>query len=195
LVKLQPYRQNSVALRKNQKLGMRYFGPFTISERIGKVAYRLQLPLEAKIHPVFHISQLKRFKGQVADPYIPLPLTTHELGPILQPEAVLKRRDILRNDQVIPQVLIKWEGLSTTDATWEDVDDFAASYPNANLEVKVNVKGESIVMNGPRHRGGQVDKVLEDAEITNSVEDPQNQQGRKSVRPRFPSHKLRDYYT
>lgn len=30
LVKLQPYRQNSVAVRKNQKLGMRYFGPFKI---------------------------------------------------------------------------------------------------------------------------------------------------------------------
>ena len=39
LVKLQPYKQHSVALRKHQKLGMRYFGPFLVIERIGTVAY------------------------------------------------------------------------------------------------------------------------------------------------------------
>lgn len=56
LVKLQPYRQNYVALRKNQKLGMRYLGPFKVTEKIGKVAYRLQLPESARIHAMFHIS-------------------------------------------------------------------------------------------------------------------------------------------
>ena len=30
LVNLQPYRQHSLALRKNCKLGMRYFGPFQV---------------------------------------------------------------------------------------------------------------------------------------------------------------------
>ncbi|KAI9124628.1 hypothetical protein K1719_004550 [Acacia pycnantha] len=44
-VKLQPYRQHSVELRKYQKLALRYFGPFKITERIGKVAYRLALPV------------------------------------------------------------------------------------------------------------------------------------------------------
>ncbi|GAU28865.1 hypothetical protein TSUD_293170 [Trifolium subterraneum] len=106
-----------------------------------EVAYKLQLPREAKIHPVFRISQLKPFKGQTSDPYIPLPLTTHELGPILQPMAVLKSRNILRKDQVIPQVLIKWESLSNTDVTWEDVKDKAENYPTFNLEDKIDVKG------------------------------------------------------
>jgi len=59
-VKLQPYCQSSIALRKNHKLGMRYFGPFEILERIGPVAYKLKLPDTAKIHPVFHISLLKK---------------------------------------------------------------------------------------------------------------------------------------
>ncbi|MCI28907.1 hypothetical protein A2U01_0050110, partial [Trifolium medium] len=75
LVKLQPYRQQSVALRKNQKLGMRYFGPFEIIARVGNVAYKLKLPDYAKIHPIFHVSQLKPFKGVPQDQYMPLPLT------------------------------------------------------------------------------------------------------------------------
>lgn len=42
-VKLQPHRQHSICLRKNQKLGMKYFGPFPIVKKIGKVAYNLSL--------------------------------------------------------------------------------------------------------------------------------------------------------
>ena len=43
-VKLQPYRQSSVVARVCHKLATKYFGPFPISARVGKVAYRLQLP-------------------------------------------------------------------------------------------------------------------------------------------------------
>jgi len=55
-VKLQPYRQISLASRKNQKLSMKYFGLFPVLERIGPLAYKLQLPVIARIHPIFHIS-------------------------------------------------------------------------------------------------------------------------------------------
>ena len=49
-LKLQHYRQTSVQHRRSHKLSKRFFGPFKILERIGNVAYRLQLPQNAKIH-------------------------------------------------------------------------------------------------------------------------------------------------
>jgi hypothetical protein len=58
-LKLQPHIQSSVAVRSSQKLSFRFFGPFKILARVGAVAYKLDLPNHAQIHPVVHVSQLK----------------------------------------------------------------------------------------------------------------------------------------
>jgi hypothetical protein len=145
LVKLQPYRQMFVANRVNNKLGLKYFGPFPIVAKIGSVAYKLQLPSTARIHPVFHISQLKKFNGHSTDPYFPLSDATTTLGPLLQPESILKTRTILKGPLLVPQVLVKWQNLDDTLATWEDKIEMLHNYPNFNLEDKIVVNGGSIV--------------------------------------------------
>lgn len=64
LLKLQPYRQPTVRGAMPHKLSPRYYGPYIIMEKIGSAAYRPQLPPTVKIHNVFHVSQLKKYKGQ-----------------------------------------------------------------------------------------------------------------------------------
>jgi hypothetical protein len=158
LVKLQRYRQQSLALRKNQKLGMRYFGPFEIIAKVGEVAYKLKLPDHAKIHSVFHVSQLKPFKGVSQEQSLPLPLTMSDTGPLIQPIAVLAARTILKGAQKIQQVLIQWDQYPAAEATWEEVTDLQSKYPTFNLEDKVAFKGDGIVMSP------QEGKVLEAGE-------------------------------
>ncbi|KAI3505892.1 hypothetical protein L1887_28214 [Cichorium endivia] len=60
LLKVSPWK-GLVRFGKKGKLSPRYVGPFEIMERIGPVAYKLQLPQElSAIHDTFHVSNLKK---------------------------------------------------------------------------------------------------------------------------------------
>lgn len=86
-VKLQPYRQQSVELRSQLKLSSKFFGPYLILEKIGEVAYRLQLPEGSRIHPIFHVSRLKRHVGEVPNMMPELPVVNEGAEIIAYPEA------------------------------------------------------------------------------------------------------------
>ena len=63
-LKICPYCQTTLRQRRNEKLSPKFFGPYRVLEKLGAIAYRLELPPSAAIHPVFHVSQLKRVLGE-----------------------------------------------------------------------------------------------------------------------------------
>ncbi|KAJ0555711.1 putative chromatin remodeling & transcriptional activation CHROMO-DOMAIN family [Helianthus annuus] len=116
-LKLQNYRQKPVQERKNHKLSRRFFGPYKILDRIGKVAYKLDLPATSRIHPNFHVSLLKASHGTAKPSQIPIDSGQLEDPVEMLQEAILDHR--LGNTNQ-PQLLIKWEKRPLEDATWED---------------------------------------------------------------------------
>ena len=62
-LRLQPYRQSSLKKSGAEKLKPRFYGPYRIMRRVGKVAYELEILEGSNIHNVFHMSCLKKAVG------------------------------------------------------------------------------------------------------------------------------------
>jgi len=130
LLKLQPYVQTSVAHRPYPKLAFKYYGPYQVLEKVGLVAYRLQLPADSLIHPVFHISQLKLFHPDYTPVYQELPKVKDLSIVDSTPEMILERRLVKKGNVAVPQVKVKWTHLPEDAATWEDYNVLGAHFPD-----------------------------------------------------------------
>jgi hypothetical protein len=126
-LKLQPYVQASLALRANRKLAFKFFGPYVITEKIGAVAYKLALPPGAAIHPVFHVSLLKKAVPATEQVVEAIP----DANVAFQiPEQVLQYHTAPGSSSQT-EVLIKWSGMPSSLATWEKLDYLKQQFPPA----------------------------------------------------------------
>ena len=62
-LRLQPYKKTSLKDEHCQKLAPKLYGPYIVLKCVGQVAYQLALPSQSKLHPVFHVSCLKKVIG------------------------------------------------------------------------------------------------------------------------------------
>ncbi|VAH48975.1 hypothetical protein VPH35_029953 [Triticum aestivum] len=127
-LKLQPYIQTSVAPRACHKLSFRFFGPYKIIARVNDVAYKLLLPKHAQVHPVFHVSQLR--KALVPGMEVSEDLPVHSNIPVV-PVKMLEQRWRRRRGAMVEQVLVRWSNPAVVPDSWEDHAALQARFPAA----------------------------------------------------------------
>ena len=100
--------------------------PFRVEERIGKVAYKLSLPPGASIHPVFHVSQLKKSPS------------SHQVSASLPSDFVefqvlvrIVQRRWSAGAHPVEQALVEWSHMPPALATWESVEQLRQQFPRA----------------------------------------------------------------
>jgi hypothetical protein len=160
--------------RRVHKLSKRFYGPFKLTKAIREVAFELELPSTSKIHPVFHVSQLKPCFDENAAT-LDLPQGASDNKPLIKPLAVLDWKQNAWDDQV--EVLIQWEGLFPEDATWENFQDIKSTYPAFDLEDKVVLDENMNVMNEEEENVDEIGQNDQEEVIT------QVKIKRASVRP------------
>lgn len=128
-LKMAPYRLAAFGFRGALKLQNKFYGPFLVIQKVGNSAYKLQLPSKVQIHPVFHVSQLKKHIGDKSIPDPNLPLVNADGTVKTGPAEVLEVRQVPRQNIPVVQWLIRWINLPPEDATWEDADFIKYTFP------------------------------------------------------------------
>ena len=142
-LKIQPYKLKKLAKRINQKLSPTYYGSYEIVEKIGKVVYRLKLPEDSKVHPVFYVSLLK--------PTMTVEVVVQPLPPYVTKEIELQLEDVLamRGDSKQSlEVLVKWKNMLNCENSWESLSKMIEAFPDLHLEDKMNFKEGGFDMGG-----------------------------------------------
>lgn len=109
--------QSSVLCRSNNKLTFRYFGPYSIIRCINPVAYEVELPSKSKIHPIFHVSQLRKVLKPGTPTSTTLPVST-DVIPV--PVKIVASRWHRTPTGRREQIQVQWSPDSDLDVSWED---------------------------------------------------------------------------
>ncbi|GKA61415.1 putative reverse transcriptase domain-containing protein, partial [Tanacetum coccineum] len=131
MLKVSPWK-GVVRFGKRGKLNPRYVGPFKVLAKVGKVAYKLELPQElSRVHHTFHVSNLKKC---YSDEPLVMPLKGVHINDTLQfveePVEIMEREIKRLKRSRIPLVKVRWNSRRGPEFTWEREDSFKEKYPH-----------------------------------------------------------------
>ncbi|GJU97784.1 hypothetical protein Tco_1327055 [Tanacetum coccineum] len=131
MLKVAPWK-GVMRFGKRGKLNPCYIGPFQIIERIGPVAYRLELPQElSRVHNVFYVCNLKKC---LSDDTLVIPLEEIQLDDKLnfieEPVEIMGREVKQLKQSRIPIIKVRWSARKGPEYTWECKDQFREKYPH-----------------------------------------------------------------
>ncbi|GJR95686.1 putative reverse transcriptase domain-containing protein [Tanacetum coccineum] len=131
MLKVSPWK-GVVRFGKRGKLNPRYVGPFKVLEKVGEVAYKLELPEElSRVHNTFHVSNLKKCH---ADEPLAVPLDglhfDDKLHFVEEPVEIVDREVKRLKRSRIPLVKVRWNSRRGPEFTWEREDQFRKKYPH-----------------------------------------------------------------
>ncbi|GKD30932.1 putative reverse transcriptase domain-containing protein, partial [Tanacetum coccineum] len=131
MLKVWPWK-GVVRFDKQGKLNPRYFGPFKVLEKVGTVAYKLEISQELnRVHNTFHVSNLKKC---YADEPLVVPLDGHHFDDKLQfveePVEIMDHEVKRLKRSRISLVKVRWNSGRGPEFTWEREDQFRKKYPH-----------------------------------------------------------------
>lgn len=173
-LKLQPYVQSSVAARASHKLAFKFFGPYQVLAKVGSIAYRLALPAFSSVHPVFHVSQLKKAVGkhQSVTPCPPDDTTVQWSVPA----AILQQRSVPCGATTKLQGLIRWSNMPDSLATWEDLIPLQQAFPRSPVRGQPGLQGAGDVTDG---NDWEAEAKTKDGPDADGPEEPRPRRTRK----------------
>ncbi|GKF83353.1 hypothetical protein Tco_0245009 [Tanacetum coccineum] len=117
---------------KQGKLNPRYVRPFKVLEKIGSVAYKLELPQElCRVHNTFHVSNLKKCYADEPLAVLLEGLRIDDKLQFVEEPVEIMEREIKRLKQSrIPLVKVRWNSRRGPEFTWEREDSFKKKYPH-----------------------------------------------------------------
>ncbi|KAI3740310.1 hypothetical protein L2E82_30738 [Cichorium intybus] len=127
MLKVSPWK-GLIRFGKKGKMSPRFIGPFRVLQRVGAVAYRLELPEELRgIHNVFHVSHLRKTLFNESQ-RVPLPKIEidKKLRYPEQPEKILDRKVRQLRNKKINMVKVQWRYQKGSDVTWEAEEEMKA---------------------------------------------------------------------
>ncbi|GJV15127.1 hypothetical protein Tco_1360450 [Tanacetum coccineum] len=136
LLKVSPWK-GVVHFGEKGKLAPRFVGPFEIIEKVGHVAYQLDLPEELNgVHDTFHVSNLKKC---LVDPTLKVLLdeiqVDTKLNFVEDPVEILEKEFKKLKRSRITIVKVRWTSKRGLEFTWEHEDQMKLKYPHLFSDV------------------------------------------------------------